>query len=70
MIPGRSYSGPYTIPGRSYSGPYMIPSRPWQDHSKEICMISMVPLYGQIMIGLFGKPGLRKVVCQTFANEY
>ena len=43
MIPGRSYSGPYMIPGRSYSGPYMIPGRSWQDHSKEICMISMVP---------------------------
>ena len=43
MIPGRSYSGPYMIPGRSYSGPYMIPGRSWQDHSKEICMIFMVP---------------------------
>ena len=43
MIPGRSYSGPYMIPGRSYSGPYMIPGRSWQDHSKEIFMISMVP---------------------------
>ena len=43
MIPGRSYSGPYLIPGRSYSGPYMIPGQSWQDHSKEICMISMVP---------------------------
>ena len=43
MIPGRSYSGPYMILGRSYSGPYMIPGRSWQDHSKEICMISMVP---------------------------
>ena len=30
----------------------MIPGRSWLDHSKEICMISMVPKYGQIMIGL------------------
>ena len=30
----------------------------WQDHSKEICMIRMVPYYGQIMIGLVGKPGI------------
>ena len=32
------------IPGRSYSGPFMIPGRSWQDHSKEICMICMVPV--------------------------
>ena len=57
MIPGRSYSGPYMIPSRSYSGPYVIPGRSWQDHIKEICMISLVPLYDQIMIGLVGKPG-------------
>ena len=45
------------IPGRSYIGPYMIPGRSWQDHSKEICMICMMPLYGQIMIGLAWKLG-------------
>ena len=33
----------FMIPGLPYSGPYMIPGRSWQDHSMEICMISMVP---------------------------
>ena len=46
------------LPGRSYSGPYIIPGRSWQDHSKANCMICMVRLYGQIMIGLVGKPGV------------
>ena len=46
------------IPGRAYSGAYMIPGRSWQDQSKEICKICMVPLYGQIMIGLVGNPGM------------
>ena len=67
MIPGWPYSGPYMIPGRPYSGPYMIPGRSWQDHSKEICMISMVPYYGQIMIGLVGKPGYLIIV--KFSNR-
>ena len=57
MIRGRSYSGPHMIPGRSYSGAYMIPGRSWQDHRKEFCRISLVPQYGQIMIGLVEKPG-------------
>ena len=54
MIPGCPYSGPFMISGCPYAGPFMflgclssgpskISGRPWQDHSKEICMICMVP---------------------------
>ena len=62
------------IPGRSYSGPYMIPGKiSWQDHSKEICMICLVPKYAQIMIGLVGKPGKTDCVgpnCISHNFEY
>ena len=63
MIPGRSYSEPYMIPGRSYYGPYMIPGRYWQDHSKEICMISMVPSAWS------GNPGKKKKMSMTIRTS-
>ena len=36
----------------------MISGQSWQDYSKDIRMICMVPYNGQIMMRLVGKPGL------------
>ena len=59
----------FIIPGRSYCGPYMIPGRSWQDDTKEICMICVVPEYGQIMIGLVENPGSKQDSLIAYSNN-